>query len=103
MGTKCAPSYAILLMDKLERDFLATRKLIPLVCWRYIDDIFMIWQHSREELYSFLDALNSFHETIKFTADISETSIHFLDVKVSKDKNGHITTYIFTKPTDSHL
>ena len=44
--------------------------------WRYIDDIFMIWQHSREELCSFLEALNSFHETIKFTADINETSVN---------------------------
>ena len=31
MGTKCAPSYSILFMDKLERDFLSTSRLIPLV------------------------------------------------------------------------
>ena len=37
----------------------------------------MIWQHSREELCSFLDALNSFHEMIKFTADISETTVSY--------------------------
>ena len=80
MGMKCAPSYAILFMDKLERDFLATRNLIPHVWWRYIDDLFMIWQHSHEELCSFLRALNSFCETIKFTADISETNLNFLDV-----------------------
>lgn len=103
MGTKCAPSYAILFMDKLERDFLSIRNLIPRVWWRYIDDIFMIWQHSREELCSFLDALNSFHETIKFTADISETTVNFLDVKVFKDENGYISTDLYTKPTDSHL
>ena len=49
IGTKCA----ILSMDKLERDFIATRKLIPRVWWRYIDDIFIIWQHNVK--YSFLD------------------------------------------------
>ena len=103
MGTKCAPSYAILFMDKLERDFLSTRNLIPRVWWRYIDDIFMIWHYSREELCSFLDALNSFHETIKFTADISKTTVNFLDVKVSKDENGYIRTDLYMKPTDSHL
>ena len=48
-------------------------------------------------------ALNSFHETIKFTAEISETSVNFLDTKVSKDENGRITTDLYTKPTDSHL
>ena len=103
MGTKCAPSYAIIFMDKLERELMSTRKLIPLVWWRYIDDIFMIWQHSREELCSFLDALNSFHETIRFTADISETSVNFLDVKVTKYNEVNITTDLYTKPTDSHL
>ena len=77
MGTKCTPSYAILFMDRLERDFLSTRHLVLLVWWRYIDDIFMVWQHSAEELYSFLDALNAFHETIKFTADISKTYVNF--------------------------
>ena len=53
MGTKCALSYSILFMDKFERDFLSTSRLIPLVWWRFIADIFMIWQHSREELCSF--------------------------------------------------
>ena len=46
MGTKCAPSYAIIFMSKLESEFLATRQLEPLVWWRYIDDIFMIWPYS---------------------------------------------------------
>ena len=99
MGTKCA----ILFMDRLERDFLSTRHLVPLVWWRYIDDIFMVWQRSAEELYSFLDALNAFHETIKFMADISKTSVNFLDVKISQDEHSIITTDLYTKPTDSHL
>ena len=60
MGTKCAPSYAILFMSKFEEDFLAKRFYKPLVWWRYIDDIFMIWPHLREELYSFSEALNNF-------------------------------------------
>ena len=103
MGTKCAPSF----MDKFETDFLSTSRLIPLIWWRFIDDIFMIWQHSHEELCSFLDALNSFHfnsfqETIKFTAEISDTSINFLDVTITKDK-GNLITDLYTKPTDSHL
>lgn len=54
-------------------------------------------------MYSFLHALNSFHETIKFTADIRETSANFLDVKVTKDTHGNITTDLYTKHTDSHL
>ena len=63
----------------------------------------MIWPHSSEELNSFLEALNSCHPTIKFTSTISETSVNFLDVTVIKDKNGHLHTDLYTKPTDAHL
>ena len=103
MGTKCAPSYAILFMDKFERDFLAKCALSPLMWWRYIDDIFMIWPHSSEELYSFISGLNEAHSTLKLTYEASLTTVHFLDVRISKDENGIIQTSVYTKPTDAHL
>ena len=34
----------------LPADFLAKHTLLPLVWWRFIDDIFMIWPHSSVEL-----------------------------------------------------
>ena len=67
MSTKCAPSYAITFMDKFERDFLSKYPLIPLIWWRYNDDIFMIWPYTREELYSFINGLNTCHPTLRFT------------------------------------
>ena len=63
----------------------------------------MIWPHPREELYSFISALNEVHQTIKFTVDISETHVNFLDVTVYKDQDGKITTGLYTKPTDAHM
>ena len=39
MGTKMAPSYANLFMDRFERAFLAQEPILPLVWKRYIDDI----------------------------------------------------------------
>ena len=50
IGTKMAPPYAIIYMDELERGFLENYHLQPLVWWRYIDDIFMLWQHGEKEL-----------------------------------------------------
>ena len=91
MGTKCAPSYAILFMSKFEEDFQAKRFYRPLVWWRYIDEIFMIWPHLREELYSFLEALNS------------QNRADFLDATVTKDEHGHIQTSLYTKPMDAHM
>ena len=54
----------------------------PMIWWRYIDDIFFIWEHGEESLEIFLNKLNSFHSTIKFTAEFSKETIEFLDVNV---------------------
>ena len=69
---------------------------VPLVWWRYIDDIFMIWLHTQEELYFFIDALNNIHGSKKFMVDISETQANFLDVTIYKDPDGNITTGLLT-------
>ena len=96
ISSPCEPSAQVSLQK-------ATRQYVPRVCWRYIDDIFMIWPHSLEELYSFLSALNDFHPAIKFMSNISQTEVNFLDVTVYKDRHRNIETGLYTKPTDAHL
>ena len=54
MGTKMAPSYANLFMDRFERAFLAQEPIQPLIWKRYM----CIWTGTRSELESFLDRLN---------------------------------------------
>ena len=57
--------------------------LTPLVWWHYIDNIFVLWPHRREEhLRQFIKKINPFHPTIKFTAEWSDKSVTFLDVKM---------------------
>ena len=63
MGTRMAPSYANLFMDRLEKAFLAQEPILPLVWKHYIDDILCIWTGSRSQLDSFLDRLNKIHDT----------------------------------------
>ena len=53
MGTRMAPSYANLFMDRLKRAFLAQEPTLPLVWKRYIDDILCIWMGSRSQLDGF--------------------------------------------------
>ena len=101
IGTKAAPSYAILFMAFLEEAFLAEIELQPWLFWRYIDDIFMIWNHGEEALMEFLEKLNSFHPTIKFTAEWSREKINYLDVSVIRIGN-RLHTDLFVKPTDTH-
>ena len=101
IGTKMAPSYAILFMSHLENLILESSMYKPLVWWRYIDDIFLLWQHGEENLKRFLEHLNNFHPTIKFTADHSHTSVNFLDVQVIRSEN-KLLTDLYIKPTDTH-
>ena len=63
----------------------------PLFWWRYIDNIFMIWQHGEEKLKEFLKILNSCHPTIKFTAEYSLDKVNFLDVEVIRSGNKLLT------------
>ncbi|XP_060066994.1 uncharacterized protein LOC132547247 [Ylistrum balloti] len=103
MGTKCAPNYAVLFMDQLETNFLTSQPLKPLVWWRFIDDIFFIWTFRREDLCAFMESLSRFHPKIKFTYEVSSTSMNFLDTTVIKEEDGTLQTTLYTKPTDAHL
>ena len=80
MGTKMAPPYAIIFMDSLEEETLSNSLLKLLVWWRYIDDIFMVWEHGEEELKKFLETLNCYHSIVKFTVEYSRPEINFLNI-----------------------
>ena len=52
-------------------------------------------------LKEFINEINSFHPTIKFTADWSKEKVSFLDVDVTLN-NGVLSTELFVKPTETH-
>ena len=99
MGTWVAPSYANIFMNDFEEKHVYTHHLQPLDWYRYIDDIFCLWQQGEEELEKFITHLNSVHETIMFTIEKSRTSVSFLDTEVHLDNN-NIHTTLYVKPTD---
>ena len=43
IGTRMAPSYANIFMDKLERQLISSALIKPHTWWRFIDDIFIVW------------------------------------------------------------
>ena len=101
MGTRMAPSYANIFMGDLERKTLTQVDKRPDIWWRYIDDVFVIWSHGEQRLIEFIEQINNAHSKIQFTAEWSNRSIAFLNVKVTI-KEGHLTTDLFTKLTDTH-
>ena len=85
-------------MDEMETNFLKTQQLQP---FRFIDDIFFMWTHGKEQLNLFLKDLNEFHPNLKFTYETSQNSVDFLDLNVSL-KDDAIFTDLHIKPTDGH-
>ena len=80
MSTKIGPSYACLFMGHLEHTLLQRyKKPVPEIYKRYIDD------GTGAASLSYLDFINfvqNFHPAVKFTYDISEKSVTFLDMKL---------------------
>ena len=94
-----APCFASLFIGKLEKLSLDNCENKPDVWFRFLDDIFLLWTHSLEELHVFINCLNEFHPSIKFTYDISDTKVTFLDVDVSINNENVLNTSVPVKPT----
>jgi hypothetical protein len=100
MGTKCAPTYANLVLSVLEKEFLNSLELKPLCWFRFIDDIFCVYQHGLENLKKLVEKFNNTHDTLKLTLEWSEKEIAFLDTVVYREKTG-LKTKLYKKPTDA--
>ena len=94
IGTKFAPPYAIFFMADFEEKMLESFEKKPMIWWRYIDDIFFIWEHGEEQV-------NMFHSTMKFTAEYSKEEVNFLYLNI-KVIDGELKIDLFVKPTDTH-
>ena len=100
----CSPSF--IYVGKFEDDHVYTYHLQLFMYLRYLDDIFLIWQHSLEELHKFVDHLNSRTDSITFTVEFSNEVVHFLDTTVNLNDRilyasqwTHAVAYCLTLPT----
>ena len=93
---------ANIFMGSLEQALLSSSPshLIPLLWKRFIDDIFLIWTHGEESFLSFIQYLNSFHQTIKFKVTHSTTSVDFLDTTIYITSQNTLQSTLYIKPTD---
>ena len=110
MGTKVAPTYANLVMAYLEKIlyekvgqiFGQEFKTYVYEQWkRFLDDCFILWSKSTDDLEKFHEILNSLHPSIKFTIESSNLELPFLDILI-KLSNNKIITDIYYKKTDTH-
>ena len=99
MDIKMTPSYVNLFMDVQEQQMLSSYRHKPLLYFRYIDDIFIIWTDGEDNLNDFLTHCNNQNKHVQFEQTISSTSIPFLDVSVILER-GKLTPDVYTKSTD---
>ena len=75
-------NFANIFMAKIETTLIQQSETKPKEWRRYIDDIFSLWDSDEKDVDQFIEQANKFHPTIKFTAEISENEITFLDTVV---------------------
>ena len=101
IGTNFVPPYACIYMDRVKQDFLKTQELQALLWLRFIDDIFFIWTHGKEELKKVMENFNNFTPNLRFTYEYSEKSISFLDLIITLSEQ-KLKTTLHIKSTDRH-
>lgn len=103
MGSPVFPPLAILFMANLEDRAISTFPLKPKVWKRYVDDIFVIWQHGRNELNNFFHHISSVNEKIKFTMKMEENGkLPFLDILLYRTALKKIGHTVYRKPTHTN-
>ena len=60
------------------------------------------WKVGKLKRERFINYVNGFHHALKFTWEISETCVLFLDISVSAINGDALATSVSFKPTDSH-
>ena len=69
--------------------------------WRYIDDIFFIWERVQEPLQEFINEINSFHPQSNLRQTDQKKKKYFLDIEVTI-QNGILSTDLTVKPTETY-
>ena len=101
MGSSLSPVLANLYMEYFESCILP--QIIPqgMKWYRYVDDIFTIWNDSWGPFETFFQRLNSLVPNIKFKVEWEvEGKLPFLDVLVLRE-NGKLSFTVYRKPTHS--
>jgi hypothetical protein len=105
-GIKLAPPYACLGMGKFEKTaFSSNFELLDRVLlWkRFIDDILMLFQGSKQDCEKFVEWLNSLLPgVIKFKFEFSTKMVEFLDLQILIE-NKKLETNLFIKPSNQQL
>ena len=98
MGSSLSPVIANMVMEDLEQQALSTFHNPPSIWVRYVDDVYAIVK--TDNVDAFHKHLNTINSSIQFTLEMETSgSIAFLDVLLTRELDGSLSTSIFRKPT----
>ncbi len=87
MAGRLSPILANICMEHLEYTVLTSALVIPRLYFRYVDDIFVVWDASKGSSAQFLGLLNEQHPNIVLVEEReTDNTLPFLDVSVKKPK-----------------
>ena len=104
MGSQASPEICDIVMHRLENQIIPTDSKI-LKWLRYRDDILLLYDGTPLELENLIKSLNEIHSFLKFTVEVSNFEVTYLDLKIFKgprfQSKGFLDTKIYTKPTET--
>ena len=83
MGSQSSPEVCYIVMHRLENKIIPTDPNI-LKWLRYRDDILLLYKGTALELSSLVGKMNEIHPSLKFTMEVSDEEITYLDLKIFK-------------------
>jgi hypothetical protein len=99
MGKAWAPAVACLFMSEWDRDWLSRLASAPRIYYRYIDDLFLIFD-SPEVAHTAMRTANTINANIRLTDVKIDRTVSFLDVTIRLVDDGKVETSLYRKPTD---
>jgi hypothetical protein len=105
MGKTYAPGLADIYMEEFDDKAITGFYIKPLLFYRYLDDIFLVFTGSREQLKEYERFLNTLIDGITITLCCSDVSVDFLDTTVYKHQENDVDvlhTKVYFKSTDTH-
>ena len=103
MGSPLAPTLANMFISHLEKTWLnASNRNAPVQYYRYVDDIFCVFDADKQDFKEFFRFINNYHSNIKFTYECDPSKLPFLDVNITT-RDGRIERCVYRKPTYTNL
>ena len=106
MGKRYAPSLANIYLRKFDLSAKHGFHTKPRIYWRYLDDIYLIWPGTLQQLELYEEFLNSLIPGIKVNLVAKKNIIEYLDTRTYKyftsDSRCVIKTKPYFKSTDTH-